>query len=106
MDFNGATLGEVEDEHGFETARPGDHLCTHFPCPNCQSQTIRGRGLVKVNARDEAFTALAIRATLDAFWAHATGTVRAHLAEVRFMVKYGAALGFAPMPPLGPVPLY
>eukprot|EP00804_Cyclotella_cryptica_P017518 CCRYP_006692-RA/>CCRYP_006692-RA protein AED:0.38 eAED:0.38 QI:0/0/0/1/0/0/2/0/266 len=87
----------------FNAATPGDHLCTHFQCPDCHSQNILGIGLVKGNAWDEAFMALAIWATLDAFWAHAAGTVPAHLAEVRFMVKYGAALGFTPMPPLGPV---
>jgi hypothetical protein len=100
-DFNGATLDELEVEQCFSAARPCDHLCTHFQCPNCQSQNIQGRGLVRNNARDKAFTALLIRATHDAFWAHASGMVRANITEVRFMVRYGAALGFDPMPPLG-----
>ena len=42
-DFNGASLSEVDDEIRFRQARPGDHLCVPFQCPNCQSQNIRGR---------------------------------------------------------------
>jgi hypothetical protein len=41
-DFNGASLAEVDDEERFRVARPGDHLCTAFQCPNCQSQTSKG----------------------------------------------------------------
>lgn len=44
-DFNGATLAEVEDEKRYKVARPGDHLCSIFQCPNCQSQNIRGKDL-------------------------------------------------------------
>ena len=48
------------------------------------------------------FESLCIRATLDAFWARSENTVRDHLREVRFMARYGEALGFSAMPPLGP----
>jgi hypothetical protein len=105
-DFNGASLAEVDDEMRFKVARPGDHLCTAFQCPNCQSQNIRGVDLDLRRAGDLAFEALAVRATLDAFWAHATGTIKSHVTNVRFMSRYGDALGFLPMPPLGPYPLY
>ncbi len=44
-DFNEASLAEVEDELCFKQAQPGDHLCTPFQCPNCQSQNIRGKGI-------------------------------------------------------------
>ena len=44
-DFNGASLAEVDDEIRFRQARPGDHLCVPFQCPNCQSQNIRGRSI-------------------------------------------------------------
>eukprot|EP00956_Cyclotella_meneghiniana_P032989 scaffold92597_cov45-Cyclotella_meneghiniana.AAC.4 len=69
-DFNGASLAEVEDLKRFKVARPGDHIVTSFQCPNCQSQNIRGHDLNLSQARDQAFEALAIRATLDAFWSH------------------------------------
>ena len=44
-DFNGASLAEIDDEKRFGEARPGDHLCCAFQCPNCQSQNIRGKDL-------------------------------------------------------------
>lgn len=58
------------------------------------------------NAQDDAFEALVIRATLAAFWSHASTTVASHVREAQFMVKYGTALGYDPLPPLGPFPLY
>ena len=66
-DFYGATLAELEDEIRYRKARPGDHLCCPFQCPECQSFNIRGKGLVKGDAASEAFEALATRASLDAF---------------------------------------
>ena len=105
-DFNGASLAEVEDEKRFKVARAGDHLCCSFQCPNCQSQNIRGKDIDPAKARDVAFEALVIRATLDAFWSHASGTVRSHVSEVRFLARYGDALDIDTMPSLGPFPLY
>jgi hypothetical protein len=105
-DFYGASLVELEDEMRYKQARGGDHLCTVFQCPNCHSQNIRGRDLNPNDAQDDAFEALVIRATLDAFWSHATATVKSHVREARLMKRYGTALGFEPMPPLGPFPLY
>ena len=102
-DFVGATIEELEDQERFMRARPGDHLCTSFQCPNCQSQNIRGVDLEPtVNIADACFESLAIRAQLDAFWARTKNTVKGHVAEARFMARYGKALGFTPMPPLGP----
>ena len=105
-DFNGASLAEVEDEKRFRVARAGDHICCSFQCPNCQSQNIRGRDIDPSSARDIAFEALAIRATLDAFWSHASSTVASHVSEVRFLSRYGDGLGYQTMPTLGPFPLY
>ena len=56
-------------------------------------------------AQDEAFASMAIRATLDAFWTHASGTVAGHVREVTFMAKYARALGIDPFPEMGPFPL-
>jgi hypothetical protein len=55
-------------------------------------------------AEDEAFECVAIRATLDAFWSRTT--VKRHVREVEFTIKYGRAFCFNPFPPLGPYPLY
>ena len=75
-DFHGVSLAEVEDELRFGLIRPGNHLCSTFQCPNCQSQNARGRSLVIGDAQDKAFEAMATRATLDAFWTHTSRTER------------------------------
>jgi hypothetical protein len=36
----GATIRELGNQKRFMQARPGDHLCTFFQCPNRQSQNI------------------------------------------------------------------
>ena len=58
QDFNGASLAEVEDEVRFKKARPGDHICCMFQCPNCQSQNIQGRDIVQGNIEDGYFEAV------------------------------------------------
>ena len=104
-DFNGASLAEVEDEVRFRKARPGDHLCTAFQCACCQSQNIRGKPLVPGRAEDDAFECCCTRVQLDAFWSHSTATVKGHVREVKFMIKYAQRLGInKPFPRLGPFP--
>ena len=105
-DFDGASLAEVEDEIRYQRARGGDHVCCPFQCPNCQSQNIRGRDLSEGNMEDEGFACLAIRATLDAFWARSSKTISAHRTEINFVLRYAAALLIShPFPRLGPYPL-
>ena len=102
-DFTGTTIEELGEQERFMQARPGDHLCTSFQCPNCQSQNIRGQDLQPRHVMvDACFESLCIRAQLDAFWARSKDTVKGHVREARFMARYGDALGFTPMPPLGP----
>ncbi|KAL3801862.1 hypothetical protein ACHAWO_003868 [Cyclotella atomus] len=80
-DFIGATIRELENQERFMQARPGDHLCTSFQCPNCQSQNIRGKDLSSdTNVADACFESLCIRAQLDAFWARTKDTVKNHVA--------------------------
>jgi hypothetical protein len=43
---------------------------------------------------------------LDAFWLHTSKTVANHVRKVRNMARYGAMLGYSPMPILGPWALY
>ena len=106
-DFNGASLAEVEDEIRFQKARPGDHLCTAFQCPNCQSQNIRGRDLEPGEVEDEAFDAVCKRVILDAFWSHSSATVAGHVREVKFIIDYARMLAIRnPFPRLGPFPKY
>ena len=102
-DFTGATIQELGEQERFMQARPGDHLCSTFQCPNCQSQNIRSRDLkTETNIADACFESLCVRAQLDSFWARSKGTVKSHVSQARFMTRYGAALGITPMPPLGP----
>ena len=83
-DFVGATVDEVGAEGRFMVARPGDHLCASFQCPNCQSQNIRGKDLVtSTNIADACFESLCIRAQLDSFWARSKETVKGHVREAR-----------------------
>ena len=104
-DFHGASLAEVEDELRFKQARPGDHLCCPFQCPDCQSQNIRGRGLAVGDPTSDAFECLSIRCTLDAFWSRSTRTIEGHVREVKFILKYAETLGIThPLPRLGPFP--
>ena len=84
-DFNGASLAEVEDEIRFKQARPGDHLCIPFQCPNCQSQNIRGKSIDSTHIDDLVFECMIVRATLDAFWSRASKTIANHVREVRNM---------------------
>ena len=96
----------MEDEIRFQKARAGDHLCTAFQCPNCQSQNIRGKSLEPDDAQDDAFECCATRVQLDAFWSHSSRTVAAHVREVNFSIKYAQRLGITnPFPRLGPFPL-
>ena len=69
-DFNGVSLAELKDELRYQQARPGDHLCVPFQCPNCHSQNIRSRDLVSGNMDDNAFECLAICATLESLSGH------------------------------------
>ena len=106
-DFNGASLAEVEDEIRFSQARPGDHVCCAFQCPNCQSQNIRGTNITPGDAEDEAFVAICVRATLDAFWSRSSRTVSGHIREVKKVLLFSRMFGIRnPFPRLGPFPKY
>jgi hypothetical protein len=78
-DFNGASLAEVEDEIRFRQARPGDHLCIPFQCPNCQSQNILGWSIDTSLIDNLVFECMVVRATLDTFWSRASKTVGNHV---------------------------
>jgi hypothetical protein len=104
-DFNGESLAELEDEIRFRQARPGDHLCIPFQCPNCQSQNIQGRNIDTTLIDDLVLECMVVRTTLDAFWSRVSKTVGNHIQEVRNMACYGRMFQYPPMPVLGPWPL-
>jgi hypothetical protein len=105
-DFNGTSLAELEDEIRFREARPGDHFCIPFQCPNCQSRNIQGRSIDNSFIDNLVFECMVVQATLDAFWSRASKTVWNHVREVRNMARYGRMFQYPPMPVLGPWPLY
>ena len=88
----------------FMKARGGDHTLTAFQCPLCQCRNIKRRNLNDL-WKDKMFECQVIRATLDAFWSRASGTLDGHKTEIRFQIKYGNLVGVDPMPRLGPWPL-
>ena len=105
QDFHGASLAEVEDEVRVRVARAGYHLCTPLQQTNCQAQNLLGKNLSTGEAREEAFEAIVILATLDAFWSHTSKTVSGYVTDVNFMTQYAILLGFDPFPRLGPSPM-
>ena len=106
LDFNGTSLAEVEDKICYQEAQSGNHLCTTFQCPNCQSQNIRGLNLCQDDPEDATFEVACIGVTPDAFWSHSSKTVSGHVSEVNFIVKYANMLGMQnPLPQLDLFPL-
>jgi hypothetical protein len=92
----------LKKEIHFKQARPGDHLCIPFQCPNCQSQNIRGQRIDTTRIDDLVFECMVVRVTLDAFWSRASKTIVNHVQEVRNMAQYGRMFQYPPMLVLGP----
>lgn len=104
ISLHGKPLAVPEDAGRFMGVRGGDHTLTAFQCPLCQCRNIKGRDLSE-SWQDKLFECQLIRATIDAFWSRAVGTLDNHVNELRFQIKYGRALGVDTLPPLGPWPL-
>jgi hypothetical protein len=69
-----------------DLSQPDQGISMHIISVSKLSLTKHQRqGLTTDNVRDDAFMALLIWALLEAFLAHATPTVCAHVSEVRFM---------------------
>jgi hypothetical protein len=104
--FNGVSLAELEDEIHFKQARPGDHLCVPFHCPNCQSRNLQGKSIDPSHVDNLVLECMTIRVTLDTFWSWATKTISNHIREVRNMAQYGQILRYLHMPVLRPWDLH
>ena len=66
---------------------------------------MRGKDLQLDFMADACFQRACIRATIDTFWSRSKKTGSDHRCEVRFMTRYGKALGFETLSPLGPFSL-
>ena len=97
-------LSVPEDALWFVRAQGGDHTLTAFQCPCCQCRNNKGRDLTN-SWQDQLFECQVIRASLDAFWSQAGGTLDNHMNELRFQLRYQRVLGISALPPLGPWPL-
>jgi hypothetical protein len=106
QDFNGTSLAELEDEIHFKQARPGNHLCLPFQCPNYQSQNLQGKSIDPSHVNNLVLECMIIRTTLDTFWSRATKTTSNHVQEFRNIARYRQMLRYLPMPVLGPWDLH
>lgn len=93
-----------KDQHRFLRAREGDHLMTTFQCDVCQFRNIKGHS----PSNDQSDTRLLTfirRATLDAFWARETGTVKNTLRDINNIRRNALSMGLKPedvLPTMGP----
>ncbi len=88
-------MGEVEGNIRFQKAGSGDHLCSSFKCPDCQSQTIRGQDIDTSLMEDDIFEFACIRATLDKFCSYSSEIVSTHLTQVKLIEGYVNTLDIA-----------
>jgi len=109
MMLNDDVQGFVEDpteSERFGFARNGDNYVCPFQCDLCQFRNVHMRD-PEANMLDDATMCCIRRATLDAFWARAEGTVRANLSSLRNMHESAQAnFGLHELlPAMGPFPL-
>ena len=86
--------------------RNGDHLTAPFQCETCHFRNIMGRDPVHYCVEDIEILEFARRASLDAFWDRAAGTIENNFREVRHLEKHCSRLRMpSVVPPMGPYPL-
>ena len=91
-----------EERKRFKEARAGDHTMRMFQCDQCQFQNCYFRNPNDKVASDELALCCIRRANLDAFWSREPATVRNHVHEVKFQLKYGGQLNLDMFKDLGP----
>ena len=109
MMLNDDVQGFVDDPmemERFKFARNGDNYLCPFQCDLCQFRSLHLRD-PEENMQDVATMCCIHRATLDAFWGRAEGTVKQNLSSLRAMHK-SANLDFGLkelLPDMGPFPV-
>ena len=109
MMLNDDVQGFVDDpteSERFKFARDGDNYLCPFQCDLCQFRNVQKRE-PESNPQDDATLCAIRRATLDAFWGRAEGTVRQNLSSVKGMHDSARAnFGMRHLlPAMGPFPL-
>jgi hypothetical protein len=95
------TLGG--DEKRFKVGRNGDNLMCPFQCDLCHFRNIQKRDYCATNPKDKLLVQCIRRASLDAFWARESSTVRANLRGATKLEGIGDSLGMESVsPPMGP----
>ena len=94
------------DTTKFMTGRSGDFLFVPFQCDICSFRNIKQRSPKKGSQADDRLLAYVCRATLDAFWSRAPGTVAGSVTGIRKMLRYSNDFKInPPFEPLGPWPV-
>jgi hypothetical protein len=90
----------------FLVARQSDYLMAPFQCDLCHFRNVLGRNPDLCKPEDREILEYIRRATLDAFWARETSTVRNNAANARRILRTIGRLGLPPLlPPMGRFPL-
>jgi hypothetical protein len=106
VDEEGEALIEVGGEERYLVARAGDHLMTPFQCEVCNFRNIMGRNSNLHVVEDREIMEYIRRATLDAFWARETTTVKNNAGNARRIMHALDRLKMPSLlPPMGPFPL-
>lgn len=105
LDDEGIPLPDKEDNR-FLRARAGDMLMVPFQCEVCHFRNMEKRDPVLGHAKDEETMEYIRRASLDAFWARETSTVKKNLGLLWRAENFCERLSLKSVsPPLGPFPL-
>jgi hypothetical protein len=95
------------DKEKFKRARKGDYLMVQFECDFCIVAKLKKRAPDLDNSIDKLVMACIRRATLDAFWSRAEGTVVSHARHVQKGINLADFIGIdPPFVPVGPLPAF
>ena len=98
----------AQDEGRFQYGPKGAHLLTTFQCPVCHFRNIQGRDPAEASVKDTVLMGAIKRASLDAIWARAPGTVASVVGELNRLVIKADSLGIDRdrlCPEMGPLPV-
>lgn len=86
--------------------RSGDFLFVPFQCDICCFRNLKHRSPIGGSQADDRLLAYIRRATLDAFWSRAPGTVAGSITGIRKILRYSNEFKInPPLEPLGPWPV-
>lgn len=106
IEDEGVVWKRREDTTKFLSARTGDFLFVPFQCDLCSFRNLTKRSSEPGSQADVRLLVYIRRATLDAFWSRATGTISRSMTGMRKMLRYCNELRIPPpFEQLGPLPV-